>query len=353
MQHADLEDDHFADLPKAPPLPGSAYIGTPVRSTIGISSHGTPLAELRQRAASIRATLEAALPKAPTVSCGLEGRELSLAEEAAASYEPTGRDIMHALSQIAKTMVVKEDLHAEMTEALQPISQRLDTVEDQVATARFETKALNERFAEQAAKSANDTDRVAKLESEVAQLKARLSSGVPSASKPSSANDPAFKQISFLGFPSGYSRQGMISEMERAAREKFPECKPVVCEIRYKGPYGKREATLNGYVEFSCPDVRDAALKALGKDAAITVNGTKVSIKPAKTRVDAHRDAMLTIAAGHVKGHAAANGKTVEIVKGNERCVKVNGVIAFQQAARKSSDGGTYAAPFTDLLLPE
>ena len=71
------------------------------------------------------------------------------------------------------------------------------------------------------------------------------------------------------------------------------------------------------------------------------------------TRVDAHRDAMLTIAAGRVKGHAAAIGKTVEIVKGNERCVKVNGVIAFQQAARKSSDGGTYAAPFTDLLLPE
>ena len=57
----------------------------------------------------------------------------------------------------------------------------------------------------------------------------------------------------------------------------------MVCEIPYKGPYGKREATLNGYVEFSCPDVRDAALKALGKDAAITVNGTKVSIKPANT----------------------------------------------------------------------
>ena len=36
---------------------------------------------------------------------------------------------------------------------------------------------------------------------------------------------------------------------------------------------------LNSFVT----DVRDAALKALGKDAAITVNGTKVSIKPANT----------------------------------------------------------------------
>ena len=94
----------------------------------------------------------------------------------------------------------------------------------------------------------------------------------------------------------------MIGEMERAAQEKLQECKPVVSEIRFRGPYGKREATLNGYIEFSCPDVRDAALKALGKDASITVNGTKVSIKPAKTRVDAHRDAMLNIAANHVKG---------------------------------------------------
>ena len=247
------------------------------------------------------------------MSCDLEGRGLALAEEAAASYEPTGRDIMHALNQIAKSMVVKEDLRTEMTEALQPISQRLDTVEDQVATARFEAKALNERLVTQAAKSANDADRVAKLESELAQLKARLSSGIPSTSKPSSANDPAFKQISFLRFPSGFSRQGMIFTMERAVREKFPECKPLVCEIRYTGPYGKREATLNGYVEFSCPDVRDAALKTLGKDASITVNGTKVSIKPAKTRVDAHRDAMLNIAANHVKGHAASIGKTIEL----------------------------------------
>ena len=145
----------------------------------------------------------------------------------------------------------------------------------------------------------------------------------------------------------------MISEMERAALDKFLECKPLVSEIRYKGPYGKREASLNGYVEFSCPDVRDAALKALGKDASITARGTKASIKPAKTRVDAHRDAMFNIAASHVKENAAAHGKTVEIVKGNERCVKVNGVVAFQQASRKSFECGTYAEPFADLSLPD
>ena len=79
------------------------------------------------------------------------------------------------------------------------------------------------------------------------------------------------------------------------------------------------------------------------------MNGTKVSIKPAKTRVDAHRDAMLNIAANHVKGHAAELGKMVEIVKRNERCVKVNGVVSFQQASRKSLECGTYAAHVADL----
>ena len=165
--------------------------------------------------------------------------------------------------------------------------------------------------------------------------------------------DPAFKLISFLGFRTGLARQAMIAEMERAARERFPECKPVVAEIRYKGPYGKRDATLNGYIEFSCPDVRDAALKALGKDASITVKGTRVSIKPAKTRLDAHRDAMLNMAAYRVKGHAAALGKSVEIIKANDRCVKVDGHVAFQQAARKNTDCGKFAAPFADLSLPE
>ena len=127
----------------------------------------------------------------------------------------------------------------------------------------------------------------------------------------------------------------MIAEMERISREKFADCKPSVTEIRYKGPYGKREATLNGYIEFSCPDVREAALKALGKDASITFKGTKVSIKPAKTRIDAHRDAMLNMAADRIKAHAAAIGKSVEIKKVSDRCVNVYGYVVFSTGGPK------------------
>ena len=82
--------------------------------------------------------------------------------------------------------------------------------------------------------------RIAQLELEIRALKDQL------AAKPSKAfpcSDPAFKLVSFLGSPARLARRDMIAEMECAARERFPECKPVVTEIRYKGPYGKREAT--------------------------------------------------------------------------------------------------------------
>ena len=78
-----------------------------------------------------------------------------------------------------------------------------------------------------------------------------------------------------------------------------------------------------------------------------------MSIKPAKTRVDARRDAMLNMGADRIKAHAAAIGKSVEIMKGNDRCVKVDGDVAFQQAARKSNDCGKFAALFGDISLTE
>ena len=82
------------------------------------------------------------------------------------------------------------------------------------------------------------------------------------------------------------------------------------------------------------------------------VSGTDVRIKPSKTELDKDRDNMLKKAAEEIKKHPAASGKTVETCLQNERCVKVNGVVAFQQAARKSSEVGAYSAPFTDLVLP-
>ena len=128
MKDCELEDE-FADLPMAPALPGTeTFIGTPPRTRHAVPSSNTPLIEIRQRAAIVRAALETALPKPPLVPCDLAGRELALAEEAALAYEPTGRDIMQVLEQIAKNMVVKDDLRAEITEALQHVYRNLNAL---------------------------------------------------------------------------------------------------------------------------------------------------------------------------------------------------------------------------------
>ena len=101
-------DNEFADLQMTPAFPGGeTYIGTPTRAKFVAPSSETPLSEIRQRAASVRAALDAAIPKPPVVSCDLEGTELALAGEAAFAFEPTSRDIMNVLGQIAKTWLSK------------------------------------------------------------------------------------------------------------------------------------------------------------------------------------------------------------------------------------------------------
>ena len=65
---------------------------------------------------------------------------------------------------------------------------------------------------------AREGDRIAQLESEIRSFKYQLAAKT---TKAFPLSDPAFKQISFLGFPKGFARQYMIAEMERAARERL------------------------------------------------------------------------------------------------------------------------------------
>ena len=171
----DIEDE-FADFPMAPALPGTeAFIGTPVRRVF--VNPNTPLMELRNRAASVRAALDASMPRPPIVSCDIDGRELALAEEAALTYEPTGRDIMHVLGNIANNMVVKDDLRVEITEALHPVHAHMDSINAKSERALDETRVLNERLALIERDKLSDGDRVANLEAQIRYLKAQLSGG--------------------------------------------------------------------------------------------------------------------------------------------------------------------------------
>ena len=66
------------------------------------------------------------VPQRAVVPSGFEGRELALTEDTAHSYEPSGRDIMHALGQIANNILINEDLHTETTKVLLPVCANLD-----------------------------------------------------------------------------------------------------------------------------------------------------------------------------------------------------------------------------------
>ena len=101
-------DDEFADLQMAPAFPGTeTYIGTSTRAKFVSANSNTPLSEIKQRAAYVRAALDATIPKPPVVHYDLEGQEFDFAEEAAHAYEPTSRDIMNVVGQIAKMLLSK------------------------------------------------------------------------------------------------------------------------------------------------------------------------------------------------------------------------------------------------------
>ena len=53
---------------------------------------------------------------------------------------------MNVLGQIAKNMVVKDDLRAEVTEALLPVYAKLDAIDAKSERALEETKNLNVRM---------------------------------------------------------------------------------------------------------------------------------------------------------------------------------------------------------------
>ena len=322
--------------PPPPGMPQYASLATPVhRPGASLPSLSPDIASAKERVAEMRAKLASQN----------------------ASGEPTNSDLMNAIIGMKEQMALKEDIEVakletvkEIRSEIAPLRESIADVDTKAAQALDETKMLHQRMVTAEQGQIREFDRVGRLESEVQELKKQLAS-VSSSS--ASSSDPAFRRISFLGFPAGSSRDLIITEMEKFATQKLPLFKHLFAEIFYKGPRSKREPTNNGFLEFSSSDVRDAVLKHLGKDPTITVSGSKVDIRPSKTQADGHRDYVLREAASRVKAHAAAKGKSVETKKaGNDRCVKVDGAVAFQQASRKSTEISKYSAPFTDLELP-
>ena len=122
----ELENNSFADFGLAANilvfLTEHNYIGTAfntwfwytIHESRGPSVPSTPLSELRARALRIREALEASMPKPPAIPSGVEGREHSLAVEAAAEFEPSIRDVFTAITAMSSTMLVRDEIKADV-----------------------------------------------------------------------------------------------------------------------------------------------------------------------------------------------------------------------------------------------
>ena len=125
------------------------------------------------------------------------------------------------------------------------------------------------------------------------------------------------------------------------------------CDLFYKKCADEKWLpTSTGYMQFGHRNARDAVMTCFGgRQASLSVGGHNVKIQHGKTEADTLRDQALHSAETAIKKHGAALGKTVEKMMGNERCVKVNGVIAFQQGSRQSLDIGVFMGLFANLRM--
>ena len=218
---------------------------------------------------------------------------------------------------------------------------------------------LSTDFKTVAASSVEHDGRIEQLESQLRIMRSQLSDAV-SGGKFGKTNkhDPGLTKVAFLGFPSSLSREQCIREMRKFAESKISRdtngelsYRIIDCDVFYKkGGDGKWLPTSNGYMQFGHRNARDAVMAAFGgREASLSVGGHNVKIRHGKTEADGLRDQVLYSAETAIKKHAAALGKTVEKMMGKDRCVKVNGIVAFQQGSRQSGDTCAFMGPFSDL----
>ena len=79
-------------------------------------------------------------------------------------------------------------------------------------------------------------------------------------------------------------------------------------------------------------------------------SGHKIVIKPCLSQAVRERIWALNAAYELVQKHPAAENKTVERKKDSDRCVTVDGVVAFDQTGKSGT--GFFTGPFANLVLP-
>lgn len=299
---------------------------------------GTPLDEMLAKAASIRSALMQTVPRPPDVDDSLVGEARDAAEKASADFQPSNKDLMTALSAILKNMVVKDDVRAEVTEAMVPVKKELREVSDRTDLALSQTHNLHSRLVTVEQGQVIQHDRVGKLQAEVSELRAQIAAG--SAGFRRDKFDPALCRVAFTQWPEGTSNNDKVAAMQRFMSAQFPGVNVVYYDH------------FNGKASFAHLGTPSAAKTVAEQSKGKSLEGLAgVKVKPAVTAVDLSRNWALYKAQELISKDSELRGRSVEVKKGKDRGVYVNGVAAFSQAVRYDPHG-CFVNEFVHLKLP-
>ncbi len=367
----DIEDDSWADslsasgsnsVPRSWPVPPGLptfNIGTPApRAQIPVQT--TPLATVRARAAAIREALQEAMPKPPVVGDELKGQERDLAVEAARGFEPSNADIMSAIGAMMKNMVVRDDIRADVAEALAPLQKSIDHIDAKSTQALDETKNLHQRTVTLETGAIQEYDRVGKVESELEDLRGRVKvveNATGSGQGKPSKHDVNFLRIAFRGF----STETLVER--RATIKTFMETnfgmdvRYCCIDTRMQGPYGDKKPSEESFVQFASPESRDRFADEIRSkkygDNVTSSKGSKLYVGKSRTEWQRQRDFAMRKSEELIKGKLQSHGAqcAVKYVKSqDERKITVNGTDAFVQ--RRTDARGHFCGEFVDLKFP-
>ena len=160
--------------------------------------------------------------------------------------------------------------------------------------------------------------------------------------------DPAKKRIVFIGFPDDVQADVRIQKIEEFIKSHASSYRIADSGCFYSGPYNNRKITKVAYVEFGSQDTAKKVLDKLSK-AELNVNGTKITIKPARTMLNGQRNQSLRSAEELIKASPIAIGKDIQI-DWMIRQVTVDGHPAFIQD--KGQRVGSFSVTYSALQIP-
>ncbi len=298
--------------------------------------------------------MEESVPKPPAVSEDLQGREKELAEEAARDFEPSNRDLMNVITHMARNMVVRDEVKADVVEALGPVRAQLHTVEARSTQALEETKALNERLIVIESGAIAESDRVCQLETAMKEVQSAipdLSFGRPKVDWGADAADPMYRSVGFFGFKAEDGVEFRRRKVDELLKQRFPDAAYSV-GFDYKGPRKNGNLKSYCYATFLTRDEADRVLSELNGKKYELKNGKGDMVKYDKPRTSVQRKrwACMVRAEEIVKAHERSKGFEVKIEsKMPVRKVTVQGEVVFEQ--ERDDAIGTFVGKFADVMF--